>query len=96
MYIMIAAGLAIVSVALAAAGGKYEKAKRGLDGLACLAAFVFFVAVSGAVLKTLLDDTVFMTEVHSVLLNPAFLISGAYLGPYGVSRLALLAAWRGK
>ncbi|MFF2888861.1 hypothetical protein [Paenibacillus sp. NPDC057967] len=95
MIIMIAISLAVASLALTAAGGKYEKVRRWLDGLGCFAAFVFFVAVSGAVLKTLLDDTVFMTEVHSVLLNPAFLISGAYLGPYGVSRLALLA-WRGK
>lgn len=95
MLIIIAAGLAAASLLFAAAGGRYVKARRTLDALACLAAFVFFVTVAGAVLKTLLDDTVFMTEVHSVLLNPAFLISGAYLGPYGVSRLALLV-WRGK
>lgn len=94
MTIMIAIGLAVFSIAAAIAGGKYEKVRRGLDGLACLAAFVFFVVTASAVMKTLLDDTVFMTEVHSVLLNPSFLISGAYLGPYGVSKLAVMA-WRG-
>jgi len=95
MLFIIAAGLAAASLVFAAAGGRFEKARRSLDALGCLASFVFFVAVADAVLKTLLDDTVFMTEVHRVLLNPAFLISGAYLGPYGVSRLALLA-WQRK
>ncbi|REK75834.1 hypothetical protein [Paenibacillus paeoniae] len=95
MIMIITIALALTSLAALAMMLKYERVRRGLDGLACLVTFVFFVAVSGAVMGTLLDDTVFMTEVHRVLLNPAFLISGAYLGPYGVSRLALLA-WRGR
>ena len=47
-------------------------------------------------LKTLLDDTVFMTQVHEVLLSPFFLISGGYLGPYGLSLLLAQAPAKGQ
>jgi hypothetical protein len=64
--------------------------RRALDGLAC-AALVVLGSVAGAtVARTLRNDTVFMTEVHSVLLNEWFLIAGAYLGIYMVAKLAYM------
>ena len=65
----------------------YRGAKWLLDMLAAAAYLLFFSEAAHAVLKTLLDDTVFMTQVHEVLLSPLFLISGGYLGPYGLSLL---------
>ncbi|MHA6485240.1 hypothetical protein ACX1C1_25445 [Paenibacillus sp. strain BS8-2] len=64
--------------------------QRLIDGLACAALVVFGTIAGAAVARTLANDTVFMTEVHSVLLNWAFLIAGAYLGIYGAARLAYL------
>ena len=36
------------------------------------------------------DNEVFMTAIHAVFLNPAFLIAGAYIGIYAIYRLMLL------
>ncbi|NBD26526.1 hypothetical protein [Paenibacillus glycinis] len=65
----------------------YRGAKWLLDVLAAAAYLLFFSEAAHAVLRTLLDDTVFMTQVHEVLLSPLFLVSGGYLGPYGLSLL---------
>ncbi|OXM87577.1 transposase [Paenibacillus rigui] len=38
--------------------------------------------VSYAVYGILRDNTVFMTQIHAVFLNPLFLLCGSYLGVY--------------
>lgn len=69
------------------ARGNSRTAQIGIDIAAMLAVAGFFVPASAAVIETLADDTVFMTSIHEVLLNPLFLASGAYLGPYALGRL---------
>ncbi|QHT62620.1 hypothetical protein GXP70_23325 [Paenibacillus lycopersici] len=70
----------------------FPAARRLLDLLGAAAYMIFFAETARAVLKTLLDDTVFMTQVHEILLRPLFLICGGYLGPYGLS-LLLAQLW---
>ncbi|GGF98895.1 hypothetical protein [Paenibacillus abyssi] len=53
-----------------------------LDALGFLALLIVFAIASASIIRTLLDNAVFMTQVHEVLLNPLFIIGGAYLGPY--------------
>ncbi|MFC5648087.1 hypothetical protein ACFPYJ_02955 [Paenibacillus solisilvae] len=69
-------------------------AQIGIDSLAVLAYLGFFAEAASSVVKTLADDTVFMTQVHDVLLSPVFLISGGYLGPYGLCFLLSLVRGR--
>lgn len=85
----------IIGIALAAGAaiiGWGSRASKGasliFDGLAVIALFLFFVIAAAAVMGTIADDTVFMTEVHKVLINPLFLASGAYLGPYTIAKIA--------
>ncbi|WP_163970357.1 transposase [Oceanobacillus halotolerans] len=49
---------------------------------ALLAALVFGNIASIAIYTILKDNTVFMTNIHALFLNPYFLITGAYLGVY--------------
>jgi ABC-type Co2+ transport system permease subunit len=85
--IALAAGAAVVAVLI-----RYsEIAGKVLDGVAAAAFFVFALVAADVVRGTLVHDTVFMTEVHRVLLNPWFLASGMYLGPYALARLTLLS-----
>ncbi|GKU75801.1 hypothetical protein [Paenibacillus sp. L3-i20] len=91
MIVMVSAVFIVFTTALAVLSWKWERARQIVDGVACLAMFVFFIIAATAVLRTVLDGTVFMTEVHSVLTEPAFLASGAYLGTYGVGRTAFIA-----
>ncbi|MEK4344350.1 transposase [Paenibacillus sp. FSL P4-0184] len=43
-----------------------------------------------AIYEILRDNTVFMTSIHAIFLNPMFLLTGAYLGVYLVYRLMLM------
>ncbi|GMK41136.1 hypothetical protein PCCS19_41920 [Paenibacillus sp. CCS19] len=84
---MIGIGLAIVTVILVWCFVRWTAVLRLADGLASLALICAGAAVSSTILRVLRDDTVYMTEVHSVLLNPAFLIGGGYLLLYATARL---------
>ncbi len=64
--------------------------RRAADLLAVAAYLGFFGEAAHAVVKTLIDNTVFMTQVHEVLLSTIFLVSGAYLGVYGLCLLMTL------
>ncbi|OBZ12349.1 MULTISPECIES: hypothetical protein [Bacillales] len=92
MMIMIGAGLAVGSALIAWISKMSGTISRIFDGIAVAAAFLFFVVSADAVLGTIADGTLFMTEVHRVLENPVFLASGAYLGPYAIGRIAMLPA----
>ncbi|MFD1953694.1 hypothetical protein ACFSL6_05735 [Paenibacillus thailandensis] len=50
--------------------------------IAAAALFIALTVVAGAIVRTILHRTVFMTEVHMVLLNPLFILCGAYLSFY--------------
>jgi len=89
MMILIGAALAVGAVLIGWLSRMSATVSRVLDGLAVTAIFLFFVTAADAIAQTLMDDTVFMTEVHRVLKNMVFLISGAYLGPYALARIAL-------
>ncbi|ANY70823.1 hypothetical protein BBD42_18515 [Paenibacillus sp. BIHB 4019] len=60
-----------------------------MDALAAILLFVTFVSIASAIARTMLRDTVFMTEIHAVLLNPVFIIGGAYLAIYTPARMAI-------
>ncbi|PWW07368.1 hypothetical protein DFQ01_102261 [Paenibacillus cellulosilyticus] len=79
--------LAIVTVVLIWCFVRWTAVRRLADGLASFALIVAGAAVSGSILRVIRDDTVYMTEVHSVLLNPAFLIGGGYVLLYATARI---------
>lgn len=50
--------------------------------LAVISALIFGNIASIAIHKIIKNDTVFMTNIHGLFLNPFFLFTGAYLGVY--------------
>lgn len=55
--------------------------------LALGSVYVFGGISAVAVYEILRDDTVFMTNIHAVFKNQLFLLSGAYLGCFGIYML---------
>ncbi|GAB6433513.1 hypothetical protein bcgnr5390_49350 [Bacillus luti] len=49
---------------------------------AYLALYVLGTIISINIYDVLIQDLVFMTSIHGILLNPFFLIAGAYIGIY--------------
>lgn len=62
---------------------------RICDAAAVIAVFAFYVITASAITTTIANDTVFMTEIHRIIVNPVLLASGAYLGPYVLGKMAL-------
>ncbi|GGA72128.1 transposase [Ornithinibacillus halotolerans] len=50
--------------------------------IAVIAALVFGNIASLSIYQVIKDNTVLMTNIHAIFLNPFFLLSGAYLGVY--------------
>ncbi|TXK73840.1 transposase [Paenibacillus sp. N3.4] len=59
-------------------------------GLAVICGYVFGILSALAIYRILHDKTVFMTNIHGIFENNLFLISGAYLGSYGIYMLLYL------
>lgn len=57
---------------------------------AIISAIIFGSIASTSIYQILIDNTVFMTAIHGIFLNPFFLITGAYLGVFIVYRMLIL------
>lgn len=59
--------------------------------LAIIAILVFGNITSLSIYKVIKENSVFMTTIHAIFLNPFFLITGAYIGIYVLYRMLLLS-----
>jgi hypothetical protein len=57
---------------------------------AIIATLLFGNIASLSIYQIIKDNTVLMTNIHAVFLNPYFLIAGSYLGVYILYRLLIL------
>ncbi len=70
---------------------KYGENWRAIFTVAAIIAALIFGDIAAVAIYEIIEDkTVFMTNVHAVFLNSAFLITGAYLGVYAIYQLFLL------
>ncbi|GGP17362.1 transposase [Oceanobacillus neutriphilus] len=67
-----------------------KKFQIAFNALAAISAVIFGVIAAVSIRQILIDNTVFMTAIHSVFLNPIFLITGAYIGLFAIYRLLIL------
>lgn len=70
---------------------KYLVRLRLIFNLAAIIALLVFGNIATlSIYKIIKDNTVFMTAIHAVFLNPFFLIAGSYIGIYILYGLLLL------
>lgn len=60
----------------------HPKIRIALHISAYIALYVLGTIISINIYDVLIQDLVFMTCIHGILLNPFFLIAGAYIGIY--------------
>ncbi|MFC4777056.1 transposase [Paenibacillus sp. GCM10023252] len=90
MLLLIGIVIAAASLVMGWLARRSGSARKWIDGGGMLALFVFIVIAASTVMNVILHQEVFMTQVHEVFLNPFWLMSGAYLSPYLISRAGLL------
>ncbi|KAB2440159.1 hypothetical protein [Bacillus luti] len=61
---------------------KHPTIHAALHISAYLALYVLGTIISINIYDVLIQDLVFMTSIHGILLNPFFLMAGAYIGIY--------------
>ena len=70
---------------------KSDKLQIVFNSIAVLSIIIFGSIVSTSIYQIILDDEVFMTTIHAIFLNPAFLVTGSYLGVFIIYRLMKLS-----
>lgn len=61
---------------------KWATFRLVFDVIAIISVLVFGNIASLSIYQIIKDNTVLMTNIHAVFLNPFFLITGAYMGIY--------------
>lgn len=89
MKILIIVGSVVIPVIMVVLQRKNSKFQIFFNTAAILSALLFGNIASIAIYNIIMDDTVFMTNIHGLFLNPFFLITGAYLGLYLLYTLIL-------
>ncbi|PLS02458.1 transposase [Neobacillus cucumis] len=82
MKILLILGSIFIPLLMVVLQRKWLKSQKFFHLAAILSALIFGNISSTAIYNIIKDDTVFMTNIHSIFLNPFFLITGAYLGLY--------------
>lgn len=59
------------------------------NAFAIIAALIFGNIAAISIYNVIVDNTLFMTTIHGIFLNPLFMITGAYLGIYMVYLLII-------
>lgn len=91
MQILIVLGSVFTPIVMLVIQRKWMKWRVLFNGASILSAVVFGDIAAIAIYEILKDNTVFMTNIHAIFLNPLFLITGSYLGVYLLYRLMLMA-----
>ncbi|MED0857515.1 hypothetical protein P4T44_24250, partial [Bacillus pseudomycoides] len=60
------------------------KIRAFLDICAYLSLYILGILITFNIYDVVLHGLVFMTTIHSILLNPLFLLTGAYVGVYSL------------
>ncbi|MCM3630241.1 hypothetical protein M3194_23175 [Paenibacillus glycanilyticus] len=89
MSFIIGLGLAVAAVLVGWISYRSKMGQSVLGGLAAIAIFLASTVIATAATRTIMDNTVYMTEIHSVLESPTFIISTGYLMVYGLARIVV-------
>lgn len=90
MKILLIAGSIILPLIMLYTQHHWFRLRIIYDAAAIIALLIFGNIASLSIYQIIIDNTVFMTEIHAIFLNPYFLISGSYIGVYILYQLLLI------
>ncbi|WP_404332489.1 transposase [Mesobacillus maritimus] len=90
MVFLIIAGSIITPLLMFGLRTYWEQSRLFLNLLAIICVLLFGIIAALAILEIIKDNTVFMTNIHGLFLNPVFLLTSAYIGVYILYRLVVL------
>jgi hypothetical protein len=94
MAFLLVVGIFILPVLMLLTERLVQYARITMDLLAVVCAICFGIITALSVYDIRRHHTIFMTDIHKVFDNWLYLITGSYLGLYGIARLIAFAARR--
>ncbi|MEC0094171.1 transposase [Paenibacillus macquariensis] len=91
MKILIILGSILIPIAMLVIQKNWMKWRILFNVVSVVSACIFGDIATLAIYEIIKDNTVFMTNIHAIFLNPLFLVTGSYLGIYFLYRLILVA-----
>lgn len=91
MKILIILGNVVSPILMLLSQRHWSKLRLLFNVIAVFAALVFAILSSLSIHNIIKNETVFMTNIHGIFLNPFFLLAGAYLGIFIIYRLLIIA-----
>ena len=88
---MLIAGSIVLPFIMCFSQKKWIHFRLIFNAAAIIAVLVFGNIASLSIYQIIKDNTVFMTAIHAIFLNPFFLITGAYIGIYLLYKLILIS-----
>ncbi|MFA1818853.1 transposase [Virgibacillus oceani] len=88
---MLIAGSIVLPFIMYISQKKWIQFRLIFNAAAIIAVLVFGNIASLSVYQIIKDNTVFMTAIHAIFLNPFFLITGSYIGIYLLYKLILIS-----
>ena len=82
MKVVLVLGSLLIPILMIVLQLRWSRFRILYNVVALLSALIFGNISSLAIHTIIKDETVFMTNIHALFLNPIFLITGAYLGVY--------------
>ena len=64
--------------------------RNTINILSVVSVIIFGSIAATSIYQIIIDNAVFMTTIHAIFLNPFFLMTGAYLGLYTLTRLLIV------
>ncbi|WAH36435.1 transposase [Alicyclobacillus dauci] len=89
MTTIIILGIIFIPVVMSGTYFMWHRLRLVYDVVALISAIVSFSASSTTIYSVIKNNTVFMTTLHALFIDPFFLIPSAYLGVYVIYMLCI-------
>lgn len=91
MKVILVIGVIVLPIFMIYCQYRWRGIRTFFNILMVISVIIFGDIAALSVYQIIKDQTVFMTAIHAVFLDPLFLASGAYMGLYTIYRLMLLS-----
>lgn len=90
MKFLLVLAVIITPVIMYVLQNKSSKFRKTINILSVVSIIIFGSIAATSIYQIIVDNAVFMTAIHAIFLNPFFLVTGAYLGLFTITRLMIL------
>lgn len=90
MKFLLVLAIIITPVIMYVLQNKSSKFRKTINILSVVSIIIFGSIAATSIYQIIVDNAVFMTAIHAIFLNPFFLVTGAYLGLFTITRLMIL------